>query len=339
MRSSFLIAFSAIVAAGLLAACTIVESDEPIDEGTGGTSGVGGSSAGGSAQGGAAQGGAAQGGAAQGGAAGEAGAATGGAAGEAGAAGAAGSGNQDGAVGKYCEDDSYCLPGLKCIVPSGTEFFGGGPANGYCTVSCTADANACAAFTGTNCVDLSITSEMSAWCLQSCAVGQGDQNCYGRIDVACSNLGPLEQGGTDVVACVPVCATDSDCGGTLVCDKRTNMCTPQQTGGTLKPGAECDPANNQCEGTCLSLPGANNTTINFCTQRCVYGNQSSCGEGDSSLGLNAGICNLVVDGDSSGDEAYCQKYCDAKADCAAPGLDCDLTNPVNGYGLCYPVQQ
>lgn len=337
MRSSFLIAFSAIVAAGLLAACTIEETDEPIDNGTGGSGGTAGSSTGGSAQGGAAQGGSAQ-----GGASGEGGAATGGAAGEGGAgtggtAGAAGSGSQDKKVGEYCEDDSFCLPGLKCIVPAGTEFFGGGPANGYCTVSCTQDQNACAAFTGTTCVDLSVTTEISAWCLASCATGQGDKNCYGRADVACSNLGPLQEGGADVVACVPVCATDSDCGGgNLICDKRLNVCVPQAAGGSAALGTACDPNNDTCQGKCLTVLDSNNAEVSFCSQRCVYGNDSACGQDVATPGVDAGVCLLgAVGGEDIGDEAFCAKFCDKNEDCPT-GLTCDLSNPVHNHGYCIP---
>lgn len=315
--------------------CTVTTSEDVTDGGSGGTGGAGGTAGTGGAAG---QAGAA-------GAGGQAGA--GGLAGAAGTAGAGGTIPDAGAdttpgsgpVGHFCAGAQDCLAGLTCLTPAGNQLYGGGPANGLCTIDCNptdAGTDPCAAYAGTTCVDFAEQGPANAWCVPTCTIGAGDTNCLGRADMACTDTG------TGVAVCQPVCATDSDCSG-RVCDKKFNVCVDSGSASTGDPlGATCDPNSSKCAGKCLDVQAADGGTIPFCSQRCVWGNDSACGQSDADAGLSAGVCQFSGNGsgnESTGDEGFCAKFCEGQQDCPAAGLLCNLAykNPPSmPHGLCVP---
>ncbi|MBI5535510.1 MAG: hypothetical protein HY898_22460 [Deltaproteobacteria bacterium] len=320
----------ALLCAAIGASCTIKEVDSLDNDagvgGSGGTKATGGS---GGTGGVAGTGGTNVGGGGTGGGTGGVGGTGGTNVGGGGTGGSPGT-NQ---IGASCSADGDCLDGLKCATDKGADFFGGGPAHGFCTLSCASPNDAaCDAYPGTTCIDMSVGTENALWCVPNCTLNAGDKNCNGRLDVACTDIG------SSLVVCIPVCATDSDCNG-RICDKRLNVCVDAATGGADKLGAGCDPANNTCEGKCLETTGGDGGAVDFCSQRCVFGNDYSCAYSDPNAGVAAGVCILGSTGNENiGDEAFCAKLCDKVEDCPAPGMFCDNSStPYNGHGVCLPA--
>jgi pilus assembly protein FimV len=120
------------------------------------------------------------------GAAGTTGAAgRGGATGTAGTTGAAGTAGASALpdLGKACAANTG---GTTCLTAASKIIVGAeGPANGYCSKACTADAD-CSS--GGICLDVSAAgAPAQGYCFQTCTFGgaAGSSKCHGRTDVGC----------------------------------------------------------------------------------------------------------------------------------------------------------
>jgi hypothetical protein len=148
-----------------------------------------------------------------------------------------------GNLGGICAMDSDCGGGgLTCALPTATiPAFGGGPANGYCTKSCTADTDCGSA-------GLCVTDANGAngTCVATCTETPLPANtnplnmlsdptkCNERSDVACFALSMTQ------FACIPLCGEDSQCPTGLHCDPRGGVCVTTPTTGQAM-GTECVP--------------------------------------------------------------------------------------------------
>jgi hypothetical protein len=306
-----------------------------------------------------------------GGGGGGAGGAGGGAAGAGGAAGGgvAGTGGVvpeggTAALGAVCTSSSVC-GGLTCLTAANSDLWGGGPANGYCTMDCSGSlvsdsaADPCTPIGGI-CVVASLTSPPTrAYCVKKCtpgpAMGSGDfgkfdpNKCHGRKDVACTPFQD-EQGNPVASGCLPNCTDDSQCAAAgKKCDPSSAVCvTAPHTG--LAFGSNCTQwalsdgdAGTGCAGLCLGVikcPDASASDPNyaafFCTQSCVLGDFNSCGYQKQP---QAGICVWAEASAGNGDMAFCGQMCDTNADCLdqKDKSTCDTSSVSNlGRGLCGP---
>ncbi len=239
-------------------------------------------------------------------------------------------------LGLACKQDSDCggAP-LKCDLPTTNDpIFGGGPANGYCTMPCTTDAQC--PTTGTCLPVTSGTSE----CVLSCTQGPQfthindplvDTKCQGRDDLACE---PIDSEGT-LFGCLPVCGSDSQCPTGESCDQAASVCVPTAMASTgLPTGSICDPNANpsQCAGECLTigLGGDAGATLDVCSQVCVFGGNiattPNCG-GDAN-----GLCVYTATGEGAGDDGFCTSACTSQSDCAIPNLFCFPITNLTGTG-------
>jgi hypothetical protein len=363
-----LMALSAFAGCMVVAACEDDATSTPYHhatDGSGAAAGLGGGagSAGTQSLDGAVGGSGAAAGSGTGGSAGTAGDGAGGGAGTGGGSGSAGTGSVDPKkLSATCSGNQDC-GGLICLTPASTDFWGGGPGNGYCTMDCTASAknpsipDPCVALGGL-CLIASLGSDpLKGYCAQSCTegpavesstFGQFDPNkCHGRKDLVCQ--GWVDSNGKPTGSvCTPNCTKDSDCGSTgKKCDPFNTVCVsnPQQ-GSPL--GSNCTQwaqsqgdAGAACAGNCLAFIKTSdasasdpNNIAHFCTQTCVYGDVDSCGFKQSPP---AGLCLLSTSEAGNGDLAFCAQLCDVDADCLDHDDNawCDTSTVSNlGRGLC-----
>lgn len=267
--------------------------------------------------------------------------------GEGGAGGGSGS---DSFVGRSCTEDGQCGAGLECLTSSSNDFFGGGPAGGYCTTAC-ADASECTALDPqSDCVvPPGATAGLCVRTCQSLAPRSLAENkCLGRRDLACNSVAYLElqtfTGLRQPGWCFPQCGSDEDCDGRS-CDLGRGICTNTPAAG-LAIGARCE-ANADCASQmCVGVaPGEQ-----FCSAPCVFGQPVGCGFGPSATQRDAGCLAPIVQGflgggEGEGDVGFCVELCTVAADCeqnASRNWSCAPSTPAqtrfNRDGVCFPPE-
>jgi hypothetical protein len=257
-------------------------------------------------------------------------------------------------LGKACTAATDCTGGLTCLKATDKIIYGTeGPANGYCTKTCAADADCTAS--GGICLNVSSTGATAVnYCFQTCTFGgpMGTSKCHGRMDVGCVTIQAADATTTpatpQVDICYPVCSQDSDCPAGRKCDLGSSQCADTApTGDPL--GAHCvsdpDAGTSNCAGGCLpigSAAGGTAIAASVCSMSCVVGNLNACnwvGAGVSlSGGGTHGVCGLAASNAQAGDLGYCVQLCDAVADCSDktdPGGTCDTSAmSAIGHGFC-----
>ncbi|WP_437784638.1 hypothetical protein [Sorangium sp. So ce1097] len=312
--------------------CSDDSGDDPggSSTGTGSVSGSAGSGAGGNGGGGAGSG---DGGSGAGSGDGGGGAGSGdGGSGAGNGDGGSGAGSGDGGSGAgsggeahlaaRCEVDADCGSSGVCIPESDPDFFGGGPAGGYCTAACAGDGD-CAG-EGSVCI--------GGACLLGCTMGQpplesivmelDPGKCQGREDLRCDTF-------EDASICLPSCGSDSECAGGRRCDPRWNLCVDEPTTG-LPDGSACeigDDDEDPCASWCINFGGNSGVCAGFC----VLGGDIA---NDDCGGLESGLC-LYGFGDDpgAGDIGVCANACTRHSDCLLPDASC-VSAGLETNGFC-----
>jgi hypothetical protein len=273
-----------------------------------------------------------------------------GGAGDAGNGAAAGSGDSAGGTGgsdvgglaAACQMDAQCAAGLRCYTSTSTEWGGEGPAHGYCSAECTADATICTPFDpAALCYPF---QNGKAFCLKGCTYGPDQYEtfdpakCEGREDVACGPVVTFVDGKKVTPACAPSCNSDTDCDG-LWCDPLWGLCSATPLEGA-QTGAECTFSNEirECKGACKPAYDPNGDIYTFyCADRCTYGAVPSCGwagPGDvpADAYCLASLSPIVeAGGPSAGDKGLCMQLCDCNSDCLHPDFVCLPWGPDEPY--------
>jgi hypothetical protein len=239
-------------------------------------------------------------------------------------------------LGTSCTSNNDCGGGLTCLKPTDNIAPGSGPPNGLCTADCATQANQtlCKSFGGI-CVALTASPTAKAFCMEPCTTGMvldPKSKCHGRPDSVCS---PLDSPGS--FACIPLCATDADC-GTRKCDLGTGLCTDVVTPGA-PIGSPCT-LDSDCAGAiCYPFdvaPDAS-SSAGVCTAICRLGNLEACHFRTSPLdaGPPVGACLLSSSTNDIGDIGICAQLCDTVNDCGTndPRWTCVLDSDVRaGFG-------
>jgi len=245
--------------------------------------------------------------------------------------------------------DSDCGSPLSCIKATDTNpILGGGPANGYCSMTCMADGDCPGG--NTSCYKAGATSGPGI-CVLQCTLGpqlqhindaySTDMKCNERDDVAC---GPIDSEGT-LDGCLPVCGEDMQCPSGRKCDPRIGVCVDNPNTGD-PTGAKCDPmaTSPTCAGTCLSLLGADGGAgPSLCSEECIMGGDNPYTSTPSCGGLTNGICLYSPGGNGAGDFGFCANACSKQDDCQLPDFWClaigGLTGAKGGVpnGFCFPA--
>ena len=220
-----------------------------------------------------------------------------------------------GPLGTSCTSNADCGGGLTCLKPTDNIVPGSGPPNGLCTTECssTANENLCKSFGGT-CITLSSSPTGKAFCMETCTTGRvtpPSAKCHGREDMVCAALEPAGNG------CVPLCATDADC-GTRKCDLGSGLCADVLTPGA-PIGSPCT-VDRDCTGSfCYPFdiaPDAS-SSAGVCTAICRLGNLEGCRfrTGPLDAGPPVGACLLSTSMADVGDVGICAQLCDSVNDC------------------------
>ncbi|HWO12850.1 MAG TPA: hypothetical protein VNN80_25300 [Polyangiaceae bacterium] len=240
-----------------------------------------------------------------------------------------------GLVGARCATDADCSGGATCLRADGNEYRGvGGPAGGYCTFSCTLEADDCASRDPQSfCAP--IGPEETGYCIRTCLSQDpeaGEAKCLNRNDVVCLSIaadgfapfdGTRQQG-----VCQPMCGSDEECPAGRVCHAQAHFCTDGQIPGA-PIGAACTLDSN-CSGYACEDRDAEG--VGVCTASCVLGSLSGCGYGREPSSRDAAcLTPFVAAGRFSegvGDLGLCRELCDVPEDCeqAAAGWIC---TPIN----------
>lgn len=236
--------------------------------------------------------------------------------------------------GTECTKNADCGRGFICLSSDDDEFFGGGPAGGYCTRRCTFASECDAVFPGAYCavVDPDVgQNQFPGVCLQPCELSDSDElRCHGRQDLTCDPRG-LGAG----ALCFPDCRRDVDCGEGY-CDERLGVCVPEPIEYT--PFGDACEADGDCPSGlfCLSQDSddfqGGGPAGGYCTLRCRY--SSECAE----LYPNA-RCEVVRDEDPSG---VCLQPCVSNARTLATchgrtDLSCVEPLAATTASLCFPT--
>jgi len=244
-------------------------------------------------------------------------------------------------LGTTCMSNTDCGGGLTCLKPTDNVVPGAGPPNGLCTLECTtmASENLCASFGGT-CITLSSSPTGKSFCMEKCSTGPVTSRfskCHGREDMVCAALEPTGFG------CIPLCATDSDCGGTRKCDLGLGLCADVLTPGA-PIGSPCtldaDCAGSFCYPFDIS-PDAPSAGV--CTAICRLGNQEGCRfrTGPLDAGPPVGACLLSAPTADVGDVGICAQLCDSVNDCTTTdsrwtcNIDQDVRVVFQHAGYCW----
>jgi len=245
-------------------------------------------------------------------------------------------------LGTECASATDCSGGLTCLRPIDNIVPGAGPPNGLCTVECTtmASENLCKSFGGT-CITLSSSPTGKSFCMETCTTGPvtpPSAKCHGREDVVCAALEPAGFG------CIPLCATDSDCGGARKCDLGTGLCTDVVTPGA-PIGSPCT-LDSDCAGSfCYPFdisPDAS-SSAGVCTAICRLGNLEGCKfrMGPLDAGPPVGACLLSGPSADVGDVGICAQLCDSVNDCTTTdsrwtcNIDQDVRVVFQHAGYCW----
>jgi hypothetical protein len=248
--------------------------------------------------------------------------------------GAAGATGELGALGASCATTADCEAGLTCYTASSTEWGGMGPANGYCSLDCSADEAACLALDPTGvCYPF---SSGKAFCIPGCSFGPATQTtfdpnkCHARQDAACTPVVTFPGGNKKVTpACFPRCNAGSDCNPNQHCDPQWGLCTAQApTGKEL--GERCElGVTGECQGTCKPfLHPSGSIYATACSESCTRGAMPNCGF-DGTKPADAycySTLAVIVEagGPGVGDLGSCVELCDCNSDCASPDFVCRL---------------
>lgn len=219
-------------------------------------------------------------------------------------------------LGIACSANADCGDGLSCMQADTNAFWGGGPANGMCTLTCASDFDCLAVDSNSVCIPTSADA-VDGTCVPACTPGDGllgETKCGGRLDMACLDL--------DTIAiCLPMCGTDADCGDGRFCDLGFGNCVDEPLSGD-SIGTACDPAaeENECStGYCLGL----NDEFGMCSGACRTGT-IGCGSG-SAMPEDPGepICLALGTGVGvDGDFGSCIQRCNCDLDCLHPDALC-----------------
>jgi len=242
------------------------------------------------------------------------------------------SGGANSDLGAACTSNDQCGMGNRCILATANDpILGGGPAGGYCSRDCATNTDC-----GNNGVCIGAQQGTPGSCFLACENGPApmfideplDENkCHGREDVACTGL----QAG--LTACLPVCGSDTQCGGRM-CDPRAGVCVDNANTG-LGIGAACDPeaTDDACAGTCIGFSDGGS----MCSQACVFGGSlegtPDCG------GLDKGLCIFLPEGSGAGDYGVCTAACTEHDDCQNPLFFCSSVPWYDGNGFCFNAPQ
>jgi hypothetical protein len=260
-------------------------------------------------------------------------------------------------VGRRCETDANCGEGLRCYTAASNDLFGGGPAGGYCTATCTGNAACAAIDPESECVGIQGTQSV---CVRTCLSLPGPFNpdepvlpplaenkCLSRSDLVCMSelaLGQAMFTGTRQPGwCFPQCGSDEECPNRR-CDLSRGLCVGGQATG-LELGARCATAAECAGGLCIGANGDGSES--FCSAPCVVGQPVGCGYGASAAVRDGGCLGPRFGGftgdEGIGDTGFCAELCDVDADCvqaASRGWRC-VVSDVNQRrfgraGVCGP---
>jgi len=234
-------------------------------------------------------------------------------------------------LGTTCSSNADCGMGLTCLRSTDNLAPGAGPPNGVCTVDCATKANhdLCDSLSGI-CIRFSDATTKS-FCMESCTTGKvtpQEAKCHGREDEVCAALTS-----PGLFACIPLCATDADCGGTRKCDLGTGFCSDVVTPGA-PIGSPCT-LDSDCAGAiCYPFdvsPDAS-SSAGVCSALCRLGNPEGCKFRTTPLdaGPPVGACLLSTSSADIGDTAICAQLCDSVNDCGTvdPRWTCLLDSSV-----------
>jgi hypothetical protein len=242
-------------------------------------------------------------------------------------------------LGATCAADADCggAP-LKCTTPTAKDpVFGGGPANGYCTLPCMTDGDC-----GSTGLCLTDTNGMNGTCVSSCSQGPMLQHindpimdttkCQARPDVACTMVSMTQ------AACLPVCGEDSQCPSGMHCDPRAAVCvTTASTGFTNGKVCDADAGTPQCAGVCLVVGlGPDAGVASICSSQCVLGADPNTAQTPAAWtdcgGVKNGLCAYLSQNEGAGDLGSCTNACLTQDDCPHPDFWCYGITGITGTG-------
>jgi len=256
-----------------------------------------------------------------------------------GGANAAGGANEAGSansgLGADCESSADCNTGLTCVPPTSTEFDGGGPAHGLCTLLCANDAACSQLEAGAGCFSIGVNS----YCFQACTLGDSTNlanKCHGRPDFACAQF--------DTGAyCLPLCRADAECPTDRFCSPTSGLC--EQTKAVGDPvGTACDPEaiSTTCLGTCLRTSADGVTPVTgVCVELCSGALECMWDDAGTKPG---GFCaGQLSEAFGPIDLGFCLPTCDCSGECPSFGSKCrawtdaetELETVLGKPGVCY----
>lgn len=253
-----------------------------------------------------------------------------------------------GIIGASCASDAECAGGGTCLRADGNGYLGaGGPAGGYCTFSCSREADDCATHDEQSfCAP--IGPEEAGYCIRTCLSQDpepGEAKCLNRTDVVCVSVAAdgyeLFNGQRQAGYCRPLCGSDEDCPAGRVCHAQGHICTDGQIEGA-PIGAACS-LDSDCSG--YACEDRNDEGIGVCTATCVLGSLSGCGYGHDVSERGAACLTPLVAAnrfsEGVGDVGLCREVCDVAEDCQQAGWVCTPLNPeaaefFGRSGACIP---
>lgn len=228
-------------------------------------------------------------------------------------------------VGASCASDTDCTGGATCLRADSNDYLGaGGPAGGYCSFSCTREADDCASHDAASfCAPLG--PDQAGYCIRTCLSQdplEGEAKCLNRTDVACISVAAdgVEQfnGQRQPGYCRPLCGSDAECPAGRVCHAQAHICTDAQIGGA-PIGASCS-LDSDCSG--YSCEDRNTEGVGVCTATCVLGSLSGCGfarDADRGAGCLTPLVAFGRFSEGVGDLGLCRELCDTADECEQAG--------------------